>query len=235
MTSFQGFPEGKVEFIPVPRQFFEELLLHIDHPGELKLTLYVFWRLTLLEGSFRYLRRSDFLLDKSLITSLGGSPGQEETVLDEALQSAEARGILLRADLEDEGQPLFFLNSARGRAALRAIEQGQWKPAVISPASPVQQPPNIYRLYEENIGPLTPMLAEALREAEDTYPAVWIEDAIRIAMENNKRSWRYVAAILERWQREGRDAQKTSSKDRRDSTENRRRYIEGEFSDFVEQ
>lgn len=235
MIPFEGFPEGKVEFIPVPRQFFEQLLLQIDHPDELKLTMYVFWRLSLLEGSFRYLRRSDFLADKNLMASLAKSPRQEEKALDEALQQTVTRGTLLKAELEEEDQPLFFLNSARGRAALRAIQQGQWRPAAVSPASPVQQPPNIYRVYEENIGPLTPMLAEALKEAEETYPAAWIEDAIRIAMEKNKRNWRYVAAILERWQREGRDAQKTSSKDRRDSSENRRRYIEGEFSDFVEQ
>ena len=74
------------------------------------------------------------------------------------------------------------------------------------------------------------MIAEALRDAERTYPALWIEDAVRIAVENNIRNWRYVAAILNRWQAEGRD----DRKDRRDSEKDRRRYIEGEFADFIE-
>ena len=78
------------------------------------------------------------------------------------------------------------------------------------------------------------MIADALGEAEDTYPTHWIEEAIQIAVERNKRSWRYAEAILERWQREGRDARKEKLKDRRDPEEARRQYIEGEFSDFVE-
>jgi DnaD/phage-associated family protein len=66
------------------------------------------------------------------------------------------------------------------------------------------------------------MIAETLREAEQTYPMAWIEEAIRLAVEHNKRSWRYAAAILERWQQEGRDERE----DRRDSEAARRRYAE---------
>ena len=51
---------------------------------------------------------------------------------------------------------------------------------------------------------ISPMIADELKEAEEAYPQAWIEDAIREAVGNNKRSWRYVARILERWEREGR-------------------------------
>jgi hypothetical protein len=57
---------------------------------------------------------------------------------------------------------------------------------------------------------------------------------MRIAVERNKRTWRYVAAILERWQREGRHDKKEAPKDRPDVAEDRRKYIQGEFSDYVE-
>ena len=77
-------------------------------------------------------------------------------------------------------------------------------------------------------------MADALKEAEETYPADWIDEAMRIAVEKNKRNWRYVNAILERWQREGRNAAKKSPKIDETLTEDRRRYVEGEFSDFVE-
>ncbi len=96
--------------------------------------------------------------------------------------------------------------------------------------APIQETPNIFRLYEEHIGPLTPMIAEALGDAEDTYPPIWIEEAVRIAVENNKRSWRYVEAILERWQQEGRDERK----DKRYAEKNGREYTEGKYSDFIE-
>jgi DnaD/phage-associated family protein len=86
--------------------------------------------------------------------------------------------------------------------------------------------PNIFRLYENNIGPLTPMIAEILQDAENTYPPAWIEEAIRIAVENNKRNWRYVEAILRRWQEGGRDERE----DRRDTEKSLRRYKEWENS-----
>ena len=89
--------------------------------------------------------------------------------------------------------------------------------------------PNIFKLYEENIGPLTPLISDALREAEAAYPSDWIEDAVRKAVSANARSWRYIDKILRSWKEKGRDDQH-----RRDSEKDSRRYIEGELSDFVE-
>ena len=229
--SFQGFPEGKSHVISLPQAFFQQLLPQIDHLGELKLTVYVFWRLEQVEGAFRFLRRADFLRDERFIHGLG-------CPLDETLQRAVKRGALLQVQLEVDGQPevYYFLNSPKGRAAIHAIQSGQWRPPRMSepPAMPPREPANIFRLYEENIGPLTPLIAETLSEAEDTYPAEWIEDALRIAVQRNKRTWRYVAAILERWQREGRHDKKEPSKDRSDTEEPHRKYVEGQFSDFIE-
>jgi len=59
-------------------------------------------------------------------------------------------------------------------------------------------------LYEENIGPLTPLIADALKDAEELYYADWIVDAISLAVKNNKRNWKYCEAILKRWKEEGR-------------------------------
>jgi DnaD/phage-associated family protein len=228
-ASFAGFPEGKSQLVPLPLDFFRQLLPQIDHLGELKLIVYAFWRLEQVEGAFRFLRRVDFLQDPAFIQGLG-------CPLEEALERAEQRGVLLTAwlELEDGTETLYLLNSPKGRAALRAIQSGQWRPALSPPPNPPPEPGKIFRLYEENIGPLTPLIAEALGEAEDTYPAGWIEDAMRIAVERNKRTWRYVAAILERWQREGRHDKKQTPQDRSDLAEDRRKYIQGEFSDYVE-
>ena len=64
--------------------------------------------------------------------------------------------------------------------------------------------PNEFALYEQNVGMLSPMIAYALREAEELYPAEWITDAIGEAVRQNIRSWRYISRILERWEHEGR-------------------------------
>jgi len=88
--------------------------------------------------------------------------------------------------------------------------------------------PNIYALYEQNIGPLTPILSETLQEAEKNYPLDWIEDAIRIAVVKNVRTWRYIEAILRSWKEKGRDGT-----DRKTTEENRKRDSEGKFGDYV--
>jgi DnaD/phage-associated family protein len=69
----------------------------------------------------------------------------------------------------------------------------------------VPDKPNIFALYEQNIGTLSPIIVEELREAERLYPASWIQDAFREAVDLNKRSWRYIERILERWAAEGKD------------------------------
>jgi DNA replication protein len=235
MKKFRGFPEGKVHLTPVPAPFFRELLPEIDHLGELKICLYLFWRLDRMEGPFRYLRREEFAADERLMQGLGEDLEQAQAALDEALDRAVARGVLLRASLttDQKQETYYFLNSPRGRAAAQSLERGEWRPGSGDPSGLAElaaERPNIFRLYEENFGPLTPMIAEALGEAEDSYPADWIEEAMRIATEKNVRNWRYVEAILERWQSEGRDERK----DRQDSEKDRHRYIKGEFSDFLE-
>jgi DnaD/phage-associated family protein len=74
--------------------------------------------------------------------------------------------------------------------------------------------PNIFKLYEENIGPLTPMLADILRDAEKTYPESWARDAFEIAVKNNHRSWAYVQGVLKKWQENGRDWEPASTRQR---------------------
>ena len=238
MPDFKGFLEGKVHLTPVPSPFFTELLPHMNQLGEVKLTLYIFWRLDRMEGTFRFLRRADLLADAKFAESMGATPETAQPAIDQALEQAVKRGTLLQASLDDENAPqqIYFLNSPKGRAALRAIQSGNWRlgdtTQELAPA--VIEPPNIFRLYEENIGPLTPMIADELSEAEQAYQPAWIEEAIRIAVENNKRNLRYIFAILERWRREGKHGKKEKLQDRPDSPEAGRKYIEGEYSEFIE-
>jgi DnaD/phage-associated family protein len=220
--AFSGFPEGKVRLVPIPGSFFIELLPLIDDLDELKVTLYAFWRLDHMEGAIRYLQKSDFLAEPS------SAAGMSEKQLEKSLQRALNRGTFLSVEIEGSRGPvrLYFLNTPGGRAAVKAIENGEWRYSgdIDQPVEIREDLPNIYRLYEENIGALTPLIAEELREAEATYPAEWIKDAIRIAVENNARNWRYVSAILNRWKEKGRDERKN----RRDTEKDRRKYADWE-------
>jgi DnaD/phage-associated family protein len=229
---FPGFPEGKQRVTPVPNLFFSELLPTIDSLAELKVTLYAFWALARKEGRFRYLTRDEMAADPTLLEGLGR--GREaEAALDDALERAVARGTLLKVVAQGAaGEAFYLLNSPKGRAGAAALERGEWRPAG-EEGAPIElalERPNVFRLYEQNIGPLTPMIAETLRDAEETYPSAWIEEAMRIAVENNVRKWRYVEAILDDWRTRGRDERE----DLRDTEKARRRYVEGKFADFIE-
>jgi DnaD/phage-associated family protein len=229
---FPGFPEGHSGITPILNPFFSELLPAIDHLGELKVTLYAFWALARKEGRFRYLIREEMAKDRLLLEALS-SPGTTALeALDDSLERAVVRGTLLRVNIEmdEEAAVIYFLNTQKGRAAVKGIELGKWRPSGL-PEAPLElsvERPNIFTLFEQNIGPLTPLMAERLRDAEATYPETWIEDAMSIAVENNVRKWRYIEAILENWRTKGRDERE----DRGDTEKARRRYVKGEFADF---
>lgn len=70
-------------------------------------------------------------------------------------------------------------------------------------AVPASDTANLYTVYEQNISPLTPMIADALKADEADYGAEWVEAAILEATKNNARNLKYIEAILRRWQQEG--------------------------------
>jgi DnaD/phage-associated family protein len=228
MKAFAGFPDGPVRMTPLPAPFFSELLPRIDHLGELKITLYAFWFFSRQEGPFHYLLKTALKKDDNLLTALAGDGKSGVKALEDALERAIARGSLIAVQGSTAEETCYFLNSPQGRAAAAGLQRGEWKPEDPHSTGPWEERPNIFTLYEQNIGAMTPMLAEILRDAEKEYPAEWIEEAIRQAVEHNARSWKYVAAILERWKKEGKGGGKPGGE------EDRKRYVEGEYADFIE-
>ena len=55
----------------------------------------------------------------------------------------------------------------------------------------------VAQAYEQEIGAITAMIADAIRDAEKEYPEAWILEAMQIAVERNARNWKYVRAVLE--------------------------------------
>ena len=227
MKAFSGFPSGKVRVVGLPESAFTELVPLIDDLAELKLTLHALWRLRQQSGKVRYLQRADLISDGVLLSSLSATGGSPFEALDQALARAIERGTLLAVETSASGstERLYFANTPKGRAATEAIARGEW-PDELESAGRL----NIYVLYEQNIGLLTPLLADELRQAEEDYPAEWIEQAFREAVSLNKRSWRYILAILERWRTEGRG----DETGRRPGEADRRRYIEGEYGEYID-
>jgi len=231
--NFDGFPPGKVSFTRIPALFFRELLPAIDSLEELKVTLYALWQVTRLESEIRYLEMEDFTSDPEFMAGMGPTPGEQRRAVKAGLEQAAVRGTLLQAEVPgSEEELIYFFNSPKGRRAVEALQDGSWRPSDgKGPSASLSiERPNIFQLYEENFGPLTPLIAETLKDAEQEYPATWIREAMEIAVANNVRKWNYVEAILNSWQKEGRDERK----DRRYSQKDRRAYLKDQFSEFIE-
>jgi DnaD/phage-associated family protein len=197
--------QRKTDFISLPDSFFTQAMPKIQDLAELKVVLYV---------AYLILRKQDypqFVTYKELkAESCRLSAELNEETLRQALDSAVKHGTLLHSTLNING----------------ILED------VYSLTDDSRQPPaiNIFALYEQNIGMITPIIAEELKEAEKLYPPQWIEEAFKEAVTLNKRSWKYIARILERWASEGKDSGEYKRDIQKDGPD---KYIKGRYGHLV--
>lgn len=216
---FGGFLTSEEPSLSIPRVFIAEVLPQIAEFAELKVTLCCFDLLAEAGGYDSPLAGEAIFRHTALRASLKrlGSPKEPDESIGRGLELAVSRGTLLRfaALPSEEGvnghqQTWYLLNTPRNREALAKMARG-----VVPPPPPIGQPeepapaivperPNVFRLYEQNVGMLTPIIADQLIEATERYPLEWIEDAFTEAVSYNKRNWRYIRAILEKWATDGR-------------------------------
>jgi DNA replication protein len=223
----------------IPNLFFAAVLPQIDDPAELLVTCYLFYALGRRRGYPRAITFDELAAEAPLRRSIRrlagalGEPGGIEAGIRRGLEAAVARGTVLRARVTapaaPEGTEVYLIHAEPARGAIAA---GRLAGFELSPAPeplPDEPPPSIYALYEENVGTISPLIADELREAETAYPPAWILAAFKEAAAMNKRNWRYIARILERWRAEGR----TDATPGRDFPGTARRDLEGRYRKLV--
>jgi len=195
--------QRKTDFISLPDSFFTQAVPKIQDLAELKVVLYVSY-LILRKQERPYFVTYKELLSHELMATMG-----DET-LRQALGSAVEHGALLHSTLNINGvlEDVYSLT-----------DDSRQSPAI-----------NIFALYEQNIGMITSLNAEELKEADKLYPPQWIEEAFKEAVALNKRSWRYIARILERWASEGKDSGKYKRDIKKDDPD---KYIKGRYGHMV--
>jgi DnaD/phage-associated family protein len=62
----------------------------------------------------------------------------------------------------------------------------------------------VYKFYEQNIGSLAPYIAKELKEWMQRVSGDTVLEALKVAFENNKRTFAYVKGILRNWCKKGR-------------------------------
>jgi DNA replication protein len=222
---FDGFSTQRDKAILVPPELFTGLLAEIQDVAEWKVLLAVFRLVAAHKDRPRDeprvvswdMLRNDAYLQPGL-AGLGAEMTPAER-LDRALERCVARGTLLHQVARRGGhaESLYLLNTAANR---RLLEQGTLPAGTPPPEEPVPEPAGIFRLYEQNIGLIPPLLAEELAEAAQKYPAAWIEEAFREAVAHNHRAWRYIQRILQRREQEtrGKGAQTVDIQDEKYTT-----------------
>lgn len=201
---FPGFVTGGAA-TTLPAQFFVEVLPAIEDEAELRVTLYALYAIARKRGQLRAVRASELAAESPLARSFAHRGGAE--AIRAALAQAAARGTLLDCPLAD-GDTLYFLHNDAGRRARLRVRSGALavgRAARPLPAQSEERPPRPAEVYEQEIGVLTPSVADAIANAVERWPEGWVIDAIRVAAVRNARSWRYAEAVLERWEAEGRD------------------------------
>lgn len=189
--------------ICLPESFFTQALPKLQNLAELKTFLWVVYLIQQKQG------RPEFVTYKELRTfeplvALG------EEILQEALDLAIKHGLLLHSVSQTDG----------GSENKYSLPEELYKSSAT----------NIFTLYEQNIGIITPLVAEELKEAASLYPFQWIEEAFKEAAMLNKRSWRYIARILERWASEGKDSGKHKGDAKKTSPD---KYVKGKYGRLV--
>ena len=234
---FSGFQKSTL-YTPVPNALFGPLLEQIQDLAALKVTLRALWLLHRKRNQPHLVHLGEFLGDTALLRGLKGSgTGGARQEIRRGLALAVARGTFLLNRPGGEDEAVYLLNTDSGRAALARMRRDPKTPQSRAgtdtlppdglydqrPDELPDEKPGIFALYEDNVGVLSPLLSQELMEAEDRYPQTWIIQAFKIAVSENKRSWRYIAGILRRWAAEGKDYGKPGRDPEKD---NRQKYLE---------
>lgn len=191
--------ESPVPRHAVPAETLASLIRDVWDPLETKVILAV----AALGGEHSPVAERSLTRDADVLLGLrsdGSSRPATERVR-EAAGAAIVRGGLIALGSEG-GERWFVLGTAENRQRAR---EGQFTEPGDQGAVPLpMERPGIFAIYEQNIGLMTPIIADKLADALIRYPEIWIEDAIGEAVAYNRRSWRYVERILETWSTEGR-------------------------------
>ncbi len=208
-------------FSYVPGSYFTLVMRQIDDLTELKVSMLAFHLLSRSRDYPGYVRHDE------LVARTASLLGLDETECSAGIEMAVRRGVFLKIELPaDEHSDVVYV--ANLEADLDAIEQLKAKGSARGAA--VSTAPNVFELYEQNIGIITPIIAEELRDAQKTYPAEWIEEAFREAVKGRKQNWKYISRILERWTAEGKGSGAHRTSARSDDPD---KYIKGKYGRVV--
>jgi DnaD/phage-associated family protein len=208
-VKLKGLPD-QGGFVSVPNLFFSFLLENITDIATLKLAFRTIFLIQREAGNVRFVTMNSLLSDSSLVLAIAPSNTKDfERIVRSGIQDILDLGVFLKTFVEVGGrtEELLFLSNNRNGGIISKIQKGEIVLPKLPGASPIAEyipQPNIFQIYEESIGILTPLIAERLKELEEEFPEAWLYDAIKEATMQNRMRLSYVEGILRRWRQDGR-------------------------------
>ena len=194
-------PSKPGEIVPVPSVLFGPLLERISSLGGLRCALRVIFLLHRKQGKLKYVSTAELVADPVLQWSDGAEAAEQ------ILETFVKFGLLVRVPGGGKNSGCYCLDNMANRRAIARMGKGE----ILGPeASPVRSReeaatrPDIFTMYESNIGVIYPMAAERLMDIAIEYSEDWIAEAFREAVLHNSRNLKYIEAILRRWRDDGR-------------------------------
>ena len=195
--------------VEIPEALLLEVLPLVRDMAELQMTVAVA-RMALERGGLGEPVAIEELLRDTTVRAAfreEGTTRDTSSEIERGVELAVGRGTLIKIRaIDGEAECVwYYVNTITNAATVSAIATGKQEPpralwTESRPPSVERERPTVFRLYEQNIAPLTPLIAQRLLDALEVYPQGWIEDAIAEAVSYNRRSWRYINRILENWQ-----------------------------------
>ena len=179
----------------VPNAALESLLVPDADVHQVTFALRTLWWLERSTTFPKSVTVSDLRKDRTLIRTIGPA-------FDSVMGAICERGIFLRTGMD--GTERLLLNTVSAARSSGTVDEKRgesadgWDSVASSPS-----PADAFRAYEQNIGQLTPMIRDSISQALQDFTDAQITQAIRIAVENDARSWAFIKAVLSKWNNEG--------------------------------
>jgi DNA replication protein len=201
---------GNRDAICIPRVYFDEVLTHATSYDELQILLAAI-RLMMIAGSEPATIDEEAIMRDARLNAVLSTTATSQSSTSRiirALNQSVVRGALVRSSrMEGNRQSIVYQLAGEGQPVADSESQlmdafdGD-SSAPLSPHNP--QAASVYTAYEDNIGMLTPLVADQIRLALELYPASWVHEAIGEAVAYNRRQWRYIQRVLQNWSADGR-------------------------------
>ena len=189
------------EFVPVPSTLFGPLLERMGDVQEIRCALRIIFLLHRKQGALKYVYAAELVSDPVL------RYGDDVETVGSVLNGFVEYGLLLKVPTDVENAECYCLDTPANRRVLDRASKGELRVPKRQAAKSQEEAttrPDIFVLYEDNIGAIYPMAAERLKDMEIEYPEDWIAEAFREAVLQNNRNLKYIEAILRRWRDDGR-------------------------------